>query len=847
MNTRLATESTAKGAADGELACAHCGQLAPRDVRAELGQAWFCCSGCQAVHAILVQARLTDYYSLRERSGERGTPARQEPAQAFAEFDTPAFQRLYCQSLDASVDRAELELGGLHCAACVWLVERLPRIEPAVQRARVDLGRGRLTLEFLARGPGSSPLSRLAATLAGLGYAPRPARGHAAERERRRELRGLLLRIGVAGASAGNVMLLAFALYGGADEISGLPETGTMAGATLRFLHGATWLVSMPALWAAASFFRGAIASLRTRTPHMDLPIALGILTAFIWGTVSILRGGEGIYFDTITILIFLLLIGRYLDVRHRQRQSQAAELLSAVLPGRARRLLAGSERDIESVPLDALSPGDCVLVSSGETVPVDGVVRFGESMLDVSLMSGESEPVLVRPGHAALAGALNVGGELGIEVEEAGAGTRVARLLESVERAVSERAPVLGLTNRMAGRFTWTVLACSLGVFLIWAPRSLEAGVSSALAVLIVACPCALAMATPLALTSAVAQAARAGILVFGAGSLERLAAPSLIVLDKTGTLTLGQLRVLNRAGTTELDPYVLAIEQRVLHPAGRALAQELARIGTKPSHEVEDAREILGSGITARVPNGTLLVGSAAFVLGHARPSSAVAAALETAPPAQSPVLVALNGTAQAVFFLADQIRSDAAQSLRRLHELGHSLCILSGDAEAPVAHVAATLAREADVQFECVLAGVSPEQKLARVQAWARQRPSVVMVGDGINDAGALSAAHVGVAVGGAAEAARLSADVYLSQSGALALASLMEGSRRTLRTIQRGVGFSLGYNALGIGLAAAGILNPLVAAIMMPLSSLTVVSHAFRSQSFRRCGAHRAEAP
>jgi len=831
MSTRLVTDERVRA----PRTCEHCGQ--PGEGDSVAGSPWFCCAGCEGAFALLGEAGLEEYYGFRASLGEPGQRGRVPLAEEFAELDAPVFQRLYREALDDTVDRAELELGGLHCAACVWLVERLPRLEPGVERAVVDLGRGRVTVDFRARGPSSVQLSEVARALARLGYAPRPARGLLAARERRQETRRLLVRVGVAGASAGNVMLIAFALYGGADEVAGTPEVGTMARATLHLFHAATLVASLPALWAAGGFFRGALTSLRARSPHMDLPIAIGIATAFVSGTVSIVRGSGDLYFDTITTLIFLLLIGRYLDVRHRQHASEATELLSTVLPGHARRIAADGAGDAERVPIESLAIGDLVMVKSGETVPVDGLVRKGHSSLDQSLMSGESKPVPVAPAALVFAGALNVGAELVIEVRKSGAETRVGGLLEAVERASRERVPLLGFANRLAGWFTWVVLACALCVFLAWAPRSLELAARHALAVLIVACPCALGMATPLALTAAVSQAARAGILVFGAASLERLAAPALVVLDKTGTLTLGRLRVTGRAGSTEIDPFVLALERDGHHPVARALAAHLEGTGVEASREIESAQEMLGAGIVARVPAGELLVGSATFVLERAQPTPEVAEALTHASAAQSPLLVALAGQAVAAYFLEDELRPDAAEGLRRLERLGHTLAILSGDGQATVAHVADALSRASGASFHAVLAGASPEKKLAQVGEWARTWPRIVMVGDGVNDAGALARAHVGVAVGGAAEAARLSADVYLSHTGVLELVHLMEGARRTLRTIQRGVGFSLCYNAVGIGLAAVGLLSPLVAAVLMPLSSLTVVSHALRSRSFR----------
>jgi P-type Cu2+ transporter len=831
MNTRLVTDGMQREPL-GVVVCAHCGQPSPAEGAVE---PWFCCAGCRAVHSVLSGAGLGEYYAFRDRLGARGARGREPLESEFSEVDAPAFQRLYCDVVGELTDRAELELGGLTCAACVWLVERLPRLEPAVVGARVDLGRGRVAVEFVARGPDRVPLSRIFELFARLGYSPRPARGLAADRQRKLELRRLLLRIGVAAASAGNVMLIAWALYGGADQAPAL--AGGEVEATLRLFHVATWLASLPALWAAGLFFRGALSSVRSRAPHMDLPIAIGITTAFVWGSVSLWRGGQGLYFDTITTLIFLLLIGRYLDVRQRARASQAAELLNAVLPGQAKRLSSLDGSEVQSVPIERIAAGDLVLVRSGETVPVDGVIKLGASTLDLSLMNGESKPVTVQPGQAVLAGALNLGADLRLEVSQAGAETRVAKLLDAVERAALERAPLLGWANRLAGRFTWVVLGSALLVFLLWSPESLELGLSHALSVLIVACPCALGMATPLALSAATTQAARTGILVFGAASLERLAVPSRIVLDKTGTLTVGHLEVAGRVGPPDLDGLLVGLEAATHHPVGRALAGYLERLGTTPDPGYWDAREVLGAGLRAETGVGPVLVGSPGFVLSAATPTPEVREALSSAAATETVVLAARAGVASVAFFLTDSIRPDAAVSLRALVDLGHELCVLSGDRAENVEHVAKVLARDAGICFAEVHAEVSPEQKLARVKEWASTRPSVVMVGDGVNDAGALAAAHVGVAVGGAAEAARLSADVYLGRSGVSELTRLLAGARRTLRTIQRGVGFSLGYNAIGIGLAAAGLLSPLVAAILMPVSSLTVVTHAFRSRSFR----------
>ena len=306
-------------------ACNHCGLPVPQLLWDPLREHNFCCAGCETVYGLLAGSGLTDYYDFRARLGEPGRQVVSTEGQGY-EFDSPAFHRLYVRKIGDWQAETELLLEGVHCAACVWLVERLPRLEPAVLSARLNFARATVTLQWDLE---LAPLSRVAKTLARMGYVPRPSRGQEAEKMRRAELRSLLVRIGVAGAVAGNVMLMAFALYSGA---AGVDEARTMDHATSRFFELASLLVSLPALWAAGLFFRGAAASLRTRTPHMDLPIALGIAAAFGWGAVSAVLGQGELYFASITTLVFLLLIGRYLQRRHQMAEGDALELLDAVV-----------------------------------------------------------------------------------------------------------------------------------------------------------------------------------------------------------------------------------------------------------------------------------------------------------------------------------------------------------------------------------------------------------------------------------------------------------------------------------------------------------------------------------
>ncbi len=825
----------ARAVEQGAPTCSHCGLPVPEALFHPEKEQNFCCSGCETVFSLLRGAGLGEYYAFRDKIGERGQPVEASSLGAGTpEFDTPTFRQLYCDELPSGQTKTELLVEGVHCAACVWLIERLPRLEPAVAEARLDMARSSVTLVWDRK---VAPLSRVARTLAQMGYRPRPYRGKEAARMRRDELRALLIRMGVAGAVAGNVMLMAFALYSG--EV-GLDEAGTMDATTKRFFELLSLVVSLPALWAGSLFFKGAWSAFRTRTPHMDLPIAIGILVGFGWGAYGALSSGHEIYFDSITALIFFLLVGRYLQRRHQLAAADAAELLHAVVPDVATIVDGPVTRRATT---SELSAGTFVLVESGEVVPVDGIVREGISSLDKSLLSGESRPVQVAAGQEAEAGSLNLGSRLLIEATESGAQTRVARLMREVEKALSTRTKLVGQADRIAGVFTMTVLALALFVGLYWLGESGAAGIEHALALLIVACPCALGLATPLALSAAVSQAARTRKLIFSPAALEELARPMDVVLDKTGTLTYGRLSVTHFDGDDSLVPIVAEMEQSSRHPVANAIV-DYAKADPGPDGEAKKSaicgavNESMGSGLRAETAFGSIVVGSSRFVLETASVSGALLEALEQGRGADAPVLIAVDGTVRALFWLGDKVRSDSAESLVALHQAGHRLHLLSGDHPRTVQLVAEDLTRQAGIEglFATVSGGVSPEEKLATIFRLKDAGARVAMVGDGVNDTGALAAADVGVAVKGAAEASRMSADVYLSGPGVREISELFAGARATLRTIRRGIGFSLVYNAVGITCAALGVIGPLWAAVLMPLSSLTVVTNAYRSPMF-----------
>lgn len=740
----------------------------------------------------------------------------------YREMDHPDFHALYVRDEGQGVSSVELYVEGVHCAGCVRVLERLPMTLRAVAEARLDVGRSVLTVRWR---PAEVPLSEVARALADLGHPPHAYRRVATRDARSKEMRGWIARIAVAFCCMGNVMLMAFALYGG--WFDGIEEQYASL-----FRWGSLFVTIPAVVYSAAPFFRGAVSAFRTRIPHMDVPVSLGLLAGFVGGAVNVFRNAGEIYFDSVTSLVFLLLLGRFLQQRHQRAALDATELLHSLAPSSARRV---GKSGIEEVPVAALEPGAVVEVRAGEDVPVDGVIVEGASSIDTKLLTGESRPEDVTEGTAVSAGTTNVAARLLVQVEKTGVDTRVGQLTRSMEEASARRAPMVDLADRIAGYFVVVVLALAAITFATWLHLDSANALEHTMALLVITCPCALGIATPLAVSASMGKAAKRGILVKGGEPLEALATPGLVVFDKTGTLTRGALELVEWVGDESARHLVGAVEAHSAHPIARALARDL---GSCPDVEVENVDQTIGAGIVASVSvagaaEEPVVVGSPAFVLARcSRGDDEIEAAVaDVARRGLTPVLVARRDGLVALAALGDPPRRDAIETLERLREMGHRLALLSGDHD----EVAQSIVRDLGVPFEDAQGGVSPEGKLDYVER-ARIRGPVVMVGDGVNDAAALAAATVGIAVKGSAETSLRAADAFITDGGLSRVVELFEGARRTTRVIRQNLAFSLLYNVVGATLAVGGFIGPLVAAVLMPLSSLTVVTNSYRSRTF-----------
>ena len=808
------------------VACAHCGLAVPSGLFREGETEQFCCSGCRQVYALVKEWGFDQYYRLVDQQDSTLEPAR-VTGRSFEDFDDAGLQGEATEPVGADRCRTRLYLEGVHCPACVWLVEKLPAALPGVDEVRLNLGSA--VAEVTWR-PGATRLSAIGRALDRLGYTPHVHRAARVQEARRAEDRVALARLGVAAACAMNLMFLSGALYAG--------EASGMASAYEVFFRWFSLAVSVPVvLFSARPFFRTAIGALGARTVHIHLPIAVAIAVGFAASASNVVRGSGPLWFDSLAMLVAALLGAQQVQ-RGAQRAAleRADSLRGAAFVEFARRLegdgLAGPAVE---VPISALSLGDRVEVRSGELVPVDGVVLSGRSTLDNAVLTGETAGQAVREGDAVNAGATNLGARLVVRVDAAGEKTRVGALLSIVEEALRRRPVLLQKTDLLARRFVqgFLVLAVATGAY--WLHAGPAIALERVVAVLVVACPCALGLSVPLAMSVTLLRAARAGVFFKNPDALGRLRHVGTVLLDKTGTLTEGRTTVARWEGTEAALQLARALESESSHAVARAFRASYGS-PVRVVREVGDVRESPGQGISGTLAGRAVRVGNRLHVEGG---GACVPPALESRAAAYveaglSPVFVSVDGRVEGVAGVGDPLRADARKTVGALRARGIRVRILSGDHPDVVARVAAELG----IPAEDALGGLSPEEKRDAVAplAGAPHDGAVVMVGDGVNDAAALALADVGIAVHGGTGASIVAADVVLTREGIAPLLEILDGARRLRGVVRRNLAFSLVYNAAAGTLALLGFVGPLLAAVLMPCSSLTVVLSSAFSGAF-----------
>jgi Cu+-exporting ATPase len=715
----------------------------------------------------------------------------------------------------------DLPIEGMTCGACAARIERgLSRLD-GVASASVNLAAERATVTY---DPAVTGPSAFAGRVAALGYAVgrAPETADPATALRRRLVAAVTLTAPVLALS-----MVPALQYPGWEWLAAVLATPVV-------------------LWAGAGFHRAALAGLRHRTATMDTLVSLGTLAAWGWSVAALAAGGAGeagagmdggtyVYFEVAAIIVVLILFGRWLEARARHRSGQALRRLAELGAGTASVLRDGTE---VAVPVDQVAVGDRFVVRPGEQLATDGVVEAGRSSIDRSLLTGESVPVAAGPGDEVTGATVNLEGRLVVRATRVGADTALARIVRLVEAAQGSKAPVQRLADRVAGVFVPVVLAVAALTLAGWLAAGRPAGeaVSAAVAVLIVACPCSLGLATPTAVMVGTGRGAQLGILIRGAEVLERAGKVTCVALDKTGTMTTGRMALVGVAAADGVDPDELlclaaSLEDGSEHPVGRAVA-EAARVRGLRRSPAESFTSLPGRGVAGRVGGRELLVGSAGLLAerGWTVPAEVAAAADAARAAGQIAVVAGWDGRATGLLAVADQVKPGGRRAVARLAGLGLETVMLTGDHAATARTVAAELGTDE------VVAGLLPAGKVAELRRRQQAGQVVAMVGDGVNDAPALAQADVGVALAGGTDVAVEAGDLTLVGGDPNGVADAVALSRETYATIKQNLFWAFAYNVAAVPLAATGRLHPMVAAAAMSLSSVFVVACSLQLRSF-----------
>jgi Cu2+-exporting ATPase len=759
--------------------CAHCGAPVAAGER-------FCCTGCEAAHGIVSGLGLGAFYA--RRTGEAGAirPDDEPPV-----FDPAPHLR------DRDDGTAELDLmvAGLTCGACVWLVEQALGAEPAVRRARVNLTTRRLALRFTG---GADEARRLVALLSRLGFRAAPWTPACLSAAEDREMRELLRALGIAAFGAMNVMLVSVAVWFGDD----------MGEATRHLMHWLAAAIGLPVvLLAGMPFYRSALGALRAGRTNMDMAVSLGVIATALMSLSETFRNGPYTWFDGATLLLALLLAGRVLDRAARGRARRAVAELLALQQGSVTRLLP--DGTTETIAAEAADAGDTLLLAAGERLRLDATLLDREALLDTSATTGESVPRRFLSGEALPAGAINMGAPFRAAVSATAAEGSLAALSRLLAEAEAAKGRIASIADRAARLYVPVVHAVSAATFLLWFAllgATWQEALVPAVAVLIITCPCALAIAVPAVRVVATGALFRKGVLVAHPTALERLATADHVVLDKTGTLTEGRPELLpdpsRDAGVLRRAASVARASQ---HPLARALVR-----ACPDAPAARDVIEVPGKGLIA----GEARLGSPSFV-GLGSGFEGMHLAWRDA-----------DGTT-AVFRFSDRLRPDSAAAVAELHALGLSTELLSGD--GPQAVEDAALA----TGIGPWQAQASPADKAERVAGLVAAGRRPLMVGDGINDAGALALAHVSAAPGTGTDLAQSASDLVLRAGGLAPLPAAIRIARRAERIARQNIAFSFAYNLVAVPAAVAGLATPLIAAAVMASSSLIVIANALRA--------------
>jgi len=772
-----------------------------------------CCIGCKAVAEFIHSAGLTAFYEFRSRPDSDLQPA-DEPGE-WQHYDSADLLARYVHE-DRGAAETTLDIGGMYCTACVWLLDKALSQIDAIENVTVNPATRRAVIRWDAA---QLKFSQLLAAISRIGFKPLPVGVGQSKDTNDEEYRRSLKRLIVAGAAGMQVMMFAVALYAG-------DYFGIEAGVE-KFLRTISLLVTIPIVfYSARPFFASAWRGIRARSPGMDLPVSIAIAAAFFASVWATWMDQGNIYFDSVAMFVLFLSATRFLEMRARHRADDYAVALARLLPDTATRIVGG---DAEIVALDRIRVGDVIMIRPGEVVPIDGEMLTGSLAVDESMLTGESLPVSREPGTQVYAGGINRSGNGTLRVTRTGASTSLAEIGRLLERAQADKPPIAVLADRIASRFVLALLAVTSITALIWINIDPSRTFEVVLATLVVTCPCALSLATPAALAAAASRLASSGFLLVRSRVLEVLNQASTIVFDKTGTLTAGQPVILEtRSFSAQSPEYHLQLAAAIEMASEHVLARAFSSYYRSAYFDPVDIQVEPGCGVQADIKGQRYRIGNAGYVaeLSNSKPVN------EPGDDARILVYLGDDSGLLARFAIGDEVRSDAADAVAELQRAGFQVVIASGDNAAAVSEVASQL------DISNWHAAMSPAKKLEFIRQLQADGQSVVMVGDGINDAPVLAAADASIALDAGTALARASADAIALGKRLGTIVEAVGVARATRRIIRQNIAWAIIYNVTAVPLAVSGILAPWMAAIGMSISSLIVVLNALRLHRFRK---------
>jgi Cu2+-exporting ATPase len=784
----------------------------------------FCCNGCKGIYRLINDEGLGEFYKKRDSWVPGPAEDKAVDLAAFNEHVVEAGNEL----------ETDIILDGIRCASCVWLNEKILHRTRGVTYANVNYATHKAKIRW---NPNETGIDNILARIKSIGYTPKPFTSKAYEKELENRKRDLLMRFGTASFFSMQLMIYSIALYAG--YFQGIDEE------TKNIFHLISLLLTTPVVFYSGwPFINGALRGVRNLHFNMDLLIMTGAGSAYLYSIYEMFSGGK-VYFDTAAMIITLILLGRYIEAGAKGKASQAITRLLSLSPKEARKVVSGQQSAVSGQRLQSLerkmtiissiNVEDMIEVIPGEKIPLDGIVIEGSSEVDESMLTGESKPVSKSAGSEVFCGTQNLYGNFIFKVNKTAGDTVLSQIIKTVEEAQARRAPVQTTADRVVGIFVPAILLLSFATWLYWIFHGsfTTNAVMNAVSVLVIACPCALGLATPLAILVGTTKGASKGILIKGGDVIEKSKNIGIIVLDKTGTLTEGRpiLSSFKGIGISDTEALRLAssLERLSEHSIGKALVSASKVLEL---NDVTDFKAYPGRGLKGVINGKPVLIGNREFMESYGIDVAADRKLLSEIESSElsgaTVVYLSYEGNLAGIFSVSDTVRKEAADVVKMLKHKGLDVAMITGDN----IKTAAAVAREAGI--DTVKAQMSPVEKAEEIKRMQESGRRVIMVGDGINDAPALVQADVGIAMGRATDIALESSDMVLMRNDLRLLPYAVNLSKKTFSVIRQNIFWAFFYNTVAIPLAVVGILHPIVAAGAMALSSLSVVGNSLRLQ-------------